>query len=48
LGIAGSFVGGLIGRALWAPRETYYHPGFLISILGAIIVLWIWRAIRRS
>jgi uncharacterized membrane protein YeaQ/YmgE (transglycosylase-associated protein family) len=48
LGIAGSFVGGLIGRALWAPRETYYHPGFLISIVGAIIVLWIWRAIRKA
>lgn len=48
LGIGGSFVGGLIGRALWADRGGYYHPGFLISIVGAIILLFIWRMIRKS
>jgi uncharacterized membrane protein YeaQ/YmgE (transglycosylase-associated protein family) len=46
LGIGGSFVGGLIGRAIWAPRGGYYHPGFLISIVGAIILLLLWKAIR--
>ena len=48
LGIGGSFVGGLIGRAIWGDRGGYYHPGFLISILGAIILLWLWRMIRRA
>jgi uncharacterized membrane protein YeaQ/YmgE (transglycosylase-associated protein family) len=49
LGIGGSFVGGLIGRALWSThREGYYHPGFLISIVGAVILLLLWRMIRRS
>jgi uncharacterized membrane protein YeaQ/YmgE (transglycosylase-associated protein family) len=49
LGIGGSFVGGLIGRALWPHyRDGYYHPGFLISIVGAIILLLLWRAIRKA
>jgi uncharacterized membrane protein YeaQ/YmgE (transglycosylase-associated protein family) len=49
LGIVGSVVGGLIAMAIW-PNEgrTGGIPtaGLLLSILGAIIVLWIWRMIR--
>ena len=48
LGIGGSFVGGLIGRALWARGDSYYQPGFLISIVGAVLLLLLWRVIRRS
>ena len=48
LGIGGSFVGGLIGRALWAHGDSYYQPGFLISIVGAVLLLLLWRVIRRS
>jgi uncharacterized membrane protein YeaQ/YmgE (transglycosylase-associated protein family) len=49
LGIAGSFVGGLIARALLGPKdgEGLLRPSFLFSILGAILLLWVWRMIQR-
>jgi uncharacterized membrane protein YeaQ/YmgE (transglycosylase-associated protein family) len=48
LGIAGSFVGALIGRAL-----GFYHEGqaagFIMSLIGAIILLALYRLIfKRS
>ena len=50
LGIVGSIIGGLVSWAIWGPdleRGSGFHPaGLLLSILGAIIVLWIWRMIR--
>jgi len=44
LGIVGSFVGGLLGSLISRPREgSYFHPaGFLMSIVGALIVLFLW------
>ncbi|MEP6917130.1 MAG: GlsB/YeaQ/YmgE family stress response membrane protein [Acidobacteriota bacterium] len=46
LGIAGALVGGFIGRAM-----GFYGPnqgaGWLISILGAIILLAIYRMMTR-
>jgi uncharacterized membrane protein YeaQ/YmgE (transglycosylase-associated protein family) len=49
LGIAGSFVGGLIGRMIWPMRAgEYAHPSFLLSLLGAVILLWLWRMIRSQ
>ena len=48
LGIAGSFVGGFIGSVIWGHREGYVHPGGLIlSVLGAIVLLLVWRSFRR-
>ena len=47
LGIVGSLVGGLVSMAIWRNEGTGFHPaGLLLSILGAIIVLWIWRMAR--
>ena len=43
LGIAGAFVGGMIARALWA--DSNYTVGWIMSILGAIILLLIVRLI---
>ena len=48
LGIAGAVLGGFIGRAM-----GFYGPnqgaGWLISILGAIVILFIYRMmVRRS
>ena len=48
LGIGGSFVGGLIGSAIFAPREGYYRPGFIMSVVGAIILLLIWRILKKA
>jgi uncharacterized membrane protein YeaQ/YmgE (transglycosylase-associated protein family) len=44
LGVAGSFVGGVIGRALglYAPGQG---AGFIVSTLGAILLLWIYRMV---
>jgi uncharacterized membrane protein YeaQ/YmgE (transglycosylase-associated protein family) len=46
VGIAGSFVGGFIGQLIWPGRAGYVRPGFLLSVVGAMIVLWIWRRLR--
>jgi uncharacterized membrane protein YeaQ/YmgE (transglycosylase-associated protein family) len=45
LGIVGSVVGGFIGRAIKKPEPgSSFHPaGFFMSLLGAIIVLVVWR-----
>jgi len=47
LGIVGSFLGGVIGMAIWRNDNNGFQPaGLLLSILGAIIVLWIYRMIK--
>jgi uncharacterized membrane protein YeaQ/YmgE (transglycosylase-associated protein family) len=44
LGIGGSIVGGFIGRLFSKPEPgSAFHPaGFILSIIGAIILLFIW------
>ena len=44
LGIGGSIVGGLIGRLFSkpAPGSAFHPAGFILSIIGAIILLLIW------
>ena len=44
LGIAGSIVGGLIGRLFSKPEPgSSFHPaGFIMSLICAIILLFIW------
>lgn len=48
VGIVGSLVGGFIGRLITKPEfGAAFHPaGFLMSIVGAIVVLLLWRMIR--
>jgi uncharacterized membrane protein YeaQ/YmgE (transglycosylase-associated protein family) len=50
LGIAGSFVGGFIGSLIWKPASgSYFHPGgFLLSLVGAILLVLIWRKMRPA
>lgn len=49
LGIAGAVAGGYLGRALgwYGPEDS---AGFLMSLVGAIVLLWIYRLIigRRA
>jgi len=42
VGIGGSIVGGLIARIFSQPKDgAFFHPaGFLLSIIGAIILLF--------
>ena len=44
LGIAGSFIGGLIGRALFGARAG----SFLLAVLASVILLLIIQGRRRS
>ena len=49
LGIAGSFIAGLVGRAVGWYAEGQ-RAGFIASVIGAIVLLAVYRAIigRRS
>jgi len=49
LGIVGSFVGGFLGYLIFGadPSGGFFQPaGIIGSIIGAIIVLLIWIAVR--
>jgi uncharacterized membrane protein YeaQ/YmgE (transglycosylase-associated protein family) len=50
LGIVGSFVAGMLGRALGFYRAGDMGPGVIASIIGAVLVLAVYRAIagRRA
>jgi len=45
LGIVGSFVGGFIARLFSkpAPGAPFHPAGIVLSIVGALIVLWVWN-----
>ena len=49
LGISGAVIGGFVGRALhwYGPNDG---AGFFMSLLGAILLLWIYRmmVVRRA
>jgi uncharacterized membrane protein YeaQ/YmgE (transglycosylase-associated protein family) len=44
LGIGGSIVGGLIARLFSKPEpgSTFHPAGLILSIIGAIILLFVW------
>jgi uncharacterized membrane protein YeaQ/YmgE (transglycosylase-associated protein family) len=47
LGVAGAFLGGLIGRALGLYSSNVTRGGFFMSLVGAIIVVAIYHAVSR-
>jgi uncharacterized membrane protein YeaQ/YmgE (transglycosylase-associated protein family) len=49
LGIAGSLVGGVIGRLISKPKEgsKFHTAGFILSIIGAVILLYLWQRFAR-
>ena len=49
LGIVGSILGGLVSWGIWGadtPDSGFRPAGLLLSILGAILVLWIYRMVK--
>jgi uncharacterized membrane protein YeaQ/YmgE (transglycosylase-associated protein family) len=44
IGIVGALIGGVIGRVLgfYGPQQS---AGWLMSIVGAIVLLWIYRVV---
>lgn len=43
IGIVGAFIGGFIARSLWA--DEAYAVGWIMSIIGAVILLYVVRLI---
>lgn len=44
LGIGGSIVGGIIASLLFrSPGGGFRPAGFILSVLGAVILLWLYR-----
>jgi uncharacterized membrane protein YeaQ/YmgE (transglycosylase-associated protein family) len=46
LGIIGSLVGGFVSTLIWRSETGFHAGGLLLSVLGAILVLFIWRMIQ--
>ena len=47
LGIVGSVLGGLVSWAIWGTETGRIQPaGLVLSVIGAIIVLWIYRMMK--
>jgi len=48
IGLVGATIGSLIGRILWGGPG--YRAGWILSILGAMLLLWIYRLVigRRA
>ncbi len=47
VGIAGAFVGGKLAEVLQIPVFGFWRT-LLSAAVGAVILLWVWRAIHRS
>jgi uncharacterized membrane protein YeaQ/YmgE (transglycosylase-associated protein family) len=48
LGIAGALLGGFIGKALsMGPVSGFNFGSFIIAILGAVLLLWLYRVMQR-
>jgi uncharacterized membrane protein YeaQ/YmgE (transglycosylase-associated protein family) len=45
LGLVGSMLGTFVGRALWGGAD--YAAGWITSILGTLILLAIYRAVKK-
>lgn len=46
VGIAGAFVGGKLAEVLQIPVFGFWRT-LVAAAVGAVILLWVWRAIRR-
>ena len=48
LGIAGSFVGGFVASLIWRETGDFRPGGLILSVLGAMLLLFLWRMMRRN
>lgn len=49
IGIAGAMLGGFVASAVGLGTVTGFNLGsFVIAILGAILLLWIYRIMKKS
>lgn len=47
LGIVGSVLAGFLGRSLGLYHARDAAPGFIASVIGAVIILALYRVVRR-
>jgi uncharacterized membrane protein YeaQ/YmgE (transglycosylase-associated protein family) len=47
IGIVGSLLAGFLGRALGVYHEGDAGPGIIASVIGAVVLLVIYRAVSR-
>lgn len=48
LGVAGSFLGGLVGWLLFGGGDKFAPSGFLGALVGAVVVLLLYRRYARQ
>ena len=49
LGIAGAFVGGLVGSLLgWGSVDAFNLKTLLLAVGGSILLLWLYRIIKKK
>lgn len=46
IGLVGSWIGGLISRALF--HQDGLGPGLIMSVIGAMILLWLYRMFAKK
>lgn len=47
IGIVGSFIGGGISYLLFGARDAYQPAGWIMSIIGSIVLLLVYRKFAR-
>jgi len=47
IGIAGAFTARFLGSAVFGWYKEGEAPGWIMSILGAMLLLWIYRMVQR-
>lgn len=50
LGVVGSIIGGIVSFALWgwATSGSIQPSGLIMSVVGAILVLLVWRLVKTK
>jgi uncharacterized membrane protein YeaQ/YmgE (transglycosylase-associated protein family) len=47
IGVAGALLAGFLGRALGWYADPGAGPGIIASVIGAIVLLWLYRVFTR-
>ncbi len=48
IGVAGAFVARFAGQALFGWYSDGSAPGWIMSILGAVVLLWLYKVLQRN
>jgi uncharacterized membrane protein YeaQ/YmgE (transglycosylase-associated protein family) len=48
IGVAGAFLARFVGNAVFGWYSDGSAPGWIVSILGAMLLLWVYRLVRSK